>query len=77
MKYLLIDRLVDIIRHQSDERTLRQGIDRGLRNQRVELCVGRGRLVVRIDCHGRTELHDFTETLGQVACRLAAALARE
>ena len=46
MEYLLLDGLVDIVGHSSDEHTLREVGDLGCRDQIVKLRIGRGRHVV-------------------------------
>lgn len=77
MEYLLLDRLVDIVGHSSDEHTLREVGDLGCRDQIVKLRIGRGRHVVVRAGYRFPLLDDLPETLRQRAGRVAHDLPDE
>ena len=71
MKYLLLDRLIDIVGHRPDENTLRQGRNFRWRDERIKLRIGRGghafgRYRIRFSA-----LHDFSEPLGERSGRVS------
>ena len=77
MEYLLLDGLVDIVGHSSDEHTLREVGDLGCRDQIVKLRIGRGRHVVVRAGYRFPLLDDLPETLRQCAGRVAHDLPDE
>ena len=64
MKNLLVDPLVEVIGHGSDEHALRKRRNLRLRNEAVHLRGYGGGLVVAVDGDALPFLQDFPEALG-------------